>query len=266
MLHKARATLAGTAGSYLFGCAVDHTCMARLRIAPELVLDLAARHTDEHAVLDALRAPGIPSPAEAWFDGQVVEDELQNTPRAVGGRRRVATRHGCDTYKDRLGPGTRHVPSRGSALPTMWPGTRHDASPMCAMDSAPAGPGLAPHRPGPAPLYARSLTERRAACARRRDRAARPPLRGTSTPADVRDHGGRPPCAETVARRRGSSLTTRSAPSSPAFVQAPASSAGHGTRARPRSIVEGERARPQARRSRVIPRAAPGRRLPLKIE
>ena len=35
---------------------------------------------------------------------------------------------------------------------------------------------------------------------------------------------------------------------------------------RPRSIVEAERARPQARRSRVIRRAAPGRRLALKIE
>ncbi|MGA2010039.1 MAG: DUF5069 domain-containing protein [Solirubrobacteraceae bacterium] len=29
MLDRARATLAGTAGSYLFGCPVDHTCMAR---------------------------------------------------------------------------------------------------------------------------------------------------------------------------------------------------------------------------------------------
>jgi hypothetical protein len=35
MLNKARASLAGTAGSYLFGCPVDHTCMARLGIAPE---------------------------------------------------------------------------------------------------------------------------------------------------------------------------------------------------------------------------------------
>jgi hypothetical protein len=119
MLDKARATLAGTAGSFLFGCRVDHTCMARLGISPELVLDLAARHTDDHAVLDAPIAHGIPSPAEAWFDGQAVEDELQDTPRAVGGRRRVATRHGGDTSKDRLGPRTRHVPGRGSALPTM---------------------------------------------------------------------------------------------------------------------------------------------------
>ena len=108
MLDKARATLAGTAGSYPFGCPVDHTCMARLGIAPELVLDLAARHTDDHAVLDALRAHGIPSAADAWFDGQAVEDELQQTgnylrvrardalPEADGGRVFAGTEHGAE--------------------------------------------------------------------------------------------------------------------------------------------------------------------------
>jgi quercetin dioxygenase-like cupin family protein len=107
MLDKARATLAGTAGTYLFGCPVDHTCMARLGIAPELVLDLAARHSDDHAVLDALRAHGVPSPAEAWFDGQAVEDELQETgnylrvrardalPEAEGGRMFAGDEHGA---------------------------------------------------------------------------------------------------------------------------------------------------------------------------
>jgi hypothetical protein len=79
MLDKARATLAGTAGRYLFGCPLDHTCMARLGIASELVLDLAARHANDRAVLDARRAHGSPSAAEAWFDGQAVEDELQET-------------------------------------------------------------------------------------------------------------------------------------------------------------------------------------------
>jgi hypothetical protein len=33
MLDKARASLAGTAGRYQFGCPVDHTCMARLGVA-----------------------------------------------------------------------------------------------------------------------------------------------------------------------------------------------------------------------------------------
>jgi quercetin dioxygenase-like cupin family protein len=107
MLDKARATLAGTAGDYAFGCPVDHTCMARLGIAPELVLDLAARHRDDHAVLDALRAHGIPPAAEAWFDGQAVEDELQQTgsylrvrprealPEAHGGRVFAGDEHGA---------------------------------------------------------------------------------------------------------------------------------------------------------------------------
>lgn len=79
MLDKARATLAGKAGRYQFGCPVDHTCLARLGVTPELVLDLAARHADDRAVLGALRAHGIPPAAEAWFDGQAVEDELQLT-------------------------------------------------------------------------------------------------------------------------------------------------------------------------------------------
>jgi Domain of unknown function (DUF5069)/Cupin domain len=33
MFDKARATLAGTAGRYQFGCPVDHTCLARLGVA-----------------------------------------------------------------------------------------------------------------------------------------------------------------------------------------------------------------------------------------
>ena len=77
MLDKARATLAETNGSYLFGCPVDHTCMARLGVSPELVLELARRHPDDSEWLNALREHGIPAAHEAWFDGQAVEDELQ---------------------------------------------------------------------------------------------------------------------------------------------------------------------------------------------
>jgi quercetin dioxygenase-like cupin family protein len=107
MLDKARATRAGTAGRYQFGCPVDHTCMARLGIAPELVLEFAARHADDHAVLSALRAHGIPPAAQAWFDGQAVEDELQQTgdylrvrdhqglPEVDGGRVFSGAEHGA---------------------------------------------------------------------------------------------------------------------------------------------------------------------------
>src|SRR4051794_14204930 len=78
MLDKARATLAGTVGTYLFGCPVDHTCMARLGVTPELVLEVAARWADDHRALEELRAHGIPAAADAWFDGPAVEDELQD--------------------------------------------------------------------------------------------------------------------------------------------------------------------------------------------
>ena len=77
MLDKARAALAGTAGRFQFGCPVDHTCMARLGVTPELVLDLAARHAHDADVLEALQRHGVPPAREAWFDAQAVEDELQ---------------------------------------------------------------------------------------------------------------------------------------------------------------------------------------------
>jgi quercetin dioxygenase-like cupin family protein len=78
MLDKARATLAGTNGSYMFGCPVDHTCMARLGVSPALVLELAGRHVEDRDVLEALQRHGIPSAREAWFDAPAVEDELQD--------------------------------------------------------------------------------------------------------------------------------------------------------------------------------------------
>src|SRR3954470_20398263 len=108
MLDKARATLAGTAGTYQFGCPVDHTCMARLDVTPELVLDLAARHADDRRVLQALRDHGIPSAEEAWFDAVRVEDQLQEEgvylrvrereqlPDEGGGRRFAGADHGAD--------------------------------------------------------------------------------------------------------------------------------------------------------------------------
>ena len=89
MLDKARATLAGTNGGYLFGCPVDHTCMARLGVCPELILDLAGRYADDRDVIDALRRHGIPSAREAWFDGPAVEDELQNRDLYVRVRKRA---------------------------------------------------------------------------------------------------------------------------------------------------------------------------------
>src|SRR4051794_23766648 len=108
MLDKARATLAGTAGSYLFGCPVDHTCMARLGVGPDLVLELAARHADDRAVLAALHDDEIPAARDAWFDAVAVEDELQEQgtylrvrsgeelPEEGGGRLFAGADHGAD--------------------------------------------------------------------------------------------------------------------------------------------------------------------------
>lgn len=87
MLDKARATLAGTQGSYMFGCPVDHTCMARLGISPGELLEIVRVAPDDDAVLEALSARGIPSAREAWFDGQAVEDELLQTETYLRVRR-----------------------------------------------------------------------------------------------------------------------------------------------------------------------------------
>ena len=123
MLDKARATLAGMAGHYQFGCPVDHTCMARLGITPELVLDLAARHPDDHAVLGALRAHGIPSAAEAWFDGRSVEDELQQT----GNYLRVRDREGLpEAESGRVFSGAQHGARVSLVLIDAPPGQAQD--------------------------------------------------------------------------------------------------------------------------------------------
>lgn len=76
MIDKARATLAGTAGTYQFGCPLDHTCMARLGVTPEVVLDAIRRHEDDEGVLGALREHGIPPADEVRFDAEEVEEEL----------------------------------------------------------------------------------------------------------------------------------------------------------------------------------------------
>jgi len=115
MLDKARATLAGTAGSYLFGCPVDHTCMARLGVSPELVLDLAGRHADDARVLDGLREHGIPSAKDAWFDAVAVEDQLQDEDVYLRVRR-------ADALADGVFAGAEHGAQVDVALVEAAPG------------------------------------------------------------------------------------------------------------------------------------------------
>lgn len=111
MLDKARATLAGTNGSYLFGCPVDHTCMARLGVSPELVLDLAGRYPDDTEWLSAMRERGIPPAGEAWFDGQAVEDELQGPGWYLRVRRVEAAPTSEDGAAINVAPGARTRPA-----------------------------------------------------------------------------------------------------------------------------------------------------------
>jgi len=77
MFDKARARLRGDTEAPMFGCPLDHSCMARLRVYPETVLELvAANDDDDEAILGGLRARGIPPATEAWFDARATEDEL----------------------------------------------------------------------------------------------------------------------------------------------------------------------------------------------
>ena len=77
MFDKARARLGGDTDAPAFGCPLDHSCLARLRVYPENVLELVgANGDDDQAILGGLREHGIPPPAEAWFDARATEDEL----------------------------------------------------------------------------------------------------------------------------------------------------------------------------------------------
>ena len=77
MFDKARARLSGDTDAPPFGCPLDHSCLARLRVYPENVLELVSeRADDDQAILAGLREQNIPSAAEAWFDAHAAEDEL----------------------------------------------------------------------------------------------------------------------------------------------------------------------------------------------
>src|SRR4029077_9187893 len=77
MFDKARAQLSGDTDAPPFGCPLDHSCLARLRVYPEHVLELVSeRGDDDRAILAGLREHDIPPAAEAWFDARATEDEL----------------------------------------------------------------------------------------------------------------------------------------------------------------------------------------------
>ena len=77
MFDKARARLSGDTDAPPFGCPLDHSCMARLRVYPEDVLELVSGNgDDDRAILGGLREHSIPPATEAWFDARATEDEL----------------------------------------------------------------------------------------------------------------------------------------------------------------------------------------------
>jgi quercetin dioxygenase-like cupin family protein len=77
MFDKARARLDDDTDAPPFGCPLDHSCMARLRVYPEDVLELVSVNGDDDlAILGGLRERGIPPATEAWFDARATEDEL----------------------------------------------------------------------------------------------------------------------------------------------------------------------------------------------
>jgi hypothetical protein len=77
LFDKARARLSGDTDAPPFGCPLDHSCLARLRVYPETVLDLVGGNGDDDGgILGGLRALGIPPAADAWFDAHATEAEL----------------------------------------------------------------------------------------------------------------------------------------------------------------------------------------------
>jgi quercetin dioxygenase-like cupin family protein len=77
LFDKARAQLSGNTSAPSFGCPLDHSCLARLGVYPETVLELVTAHGDDDgSILAGLREQGIPPAREAWFDARATEDEL----------------------------------------------------------------------------------------------------------------------------------------------------------------------------------------------
>src|SRR3954469_17441268 len=99
MFDKARAKLAGDSEAPPFGCPLDHSCMARLRVYPDDVLELVRVHgDDDRAILEGLQEHGIPSAEETWFDARSTEDEL-----LTGVYLKVRPRERIDELKPRPG-------------------------------------------------------------------------------------------------------------------------------------------------------------------
>ncbi len=77
MIDKARAARAGTLGDAVHPCPVDRRTLKHLGVSFEDFSAVIARTGSDAEVLAELRALGIPSAREAWFDALAWEDALQ---------------------------------------------------------------------------------------------------------------------------------------------------------------------------------------------
>lgn len=85
MIDKARAARAGTLGDAVHPCPVDRRTLKHLGVSFEDFTAIVARTETDEEVLAQLRALGIPSAREAWFDALAWEDALQEMVWRSGG-------------------------------------------------------------------------------------------------------------------------------------------------------------------------------------
>lgn len=77
MIDKARAKRAGTLGDAVHPCPVDRRTLKHLGVSFADFTAIVARTETDEEVLAELRALGIPSARDAWFDALAWEDALQ---------------------------------------------------------------------------------------------------------------------------------------------------------------------------------------------
>jgi mannose-6-phosphate isomerase-like protein (cupin superfamily) len=77
MIDKARAARAGTLGDAVHPCPVDRRTLKHLGVAFDDFTAIIARTQTDAEVLAQLRALGIPTAQQAWFDALAWEDALQ---------------------------------------------------------------------------------------------------------------------------------------------------------------------------------------------
>ena len=77
MIDKARAARAGTLGDAVHPCPVDRRTLKHLGVSFDAFSAIVAATETDEQVLAELRALGIPSAHDAWFDALAWEDALQ---------------------------------------------------------------------------------------------------------------------------------------------------------------------------------------------